>query len=73
VQVDPAALELEFVDVALAVVLAAGFERKHLGIAGHPLERRQHVSYCHVPSVASQAPFVRTRPEVRAEPVSAYV
>jgi hypothetical protein len=33
-QVDPAALELELVDLALAVILAAGLEREQFTIAG---------------------------------------
>jgi hypothetical protein len=37
VQVDPAALELELVDLALAVVLTAGLEREDLQVARrHP-------------------------------------
>jgi hypothetical protein len=38
VQIDPAALELELVDLALAVVFAAGLERQHLQVAGEALE-----------------------------------
>jgi hypothetical protein len=38
VQVDPAALELELVDLALAVVLAAGLEGQHFQVAGQVLE-----------------------------------
>jgi hypothetical protein len=34
VQVDPAALELELVDLALAVVFAADLERQDLQVAG---------------------------------------
>ena len=41
VQVDPAALELELVDLALAVVLAAGFEGEDLQVAGEVLELGQ--------------------------------
>jgi hypothetical protein len=38
VQVDPAALELQLVDLALAVVFAAGLEGQHLQVAGEMLE-----------------------------------
>ncbi len=41
VQVDPAALELELVDLALAVVLAAGLEGEDLQVAGEVLELGQ--------------------------------
>jgi hypothetical protein len=41
VEVDPAALELELVDLALAVVLAAGFEGEDLQVAGEVLELGQ--------------------------------
>jgi hypothetical protein len=55
VQVDPAALELELVDLALAVVFAAGLEGKQLGVSRERLEGCQHVSYGHAPSVAISA------------------
>jgi hypothetical protein len=38
VQIDPAALELELVDLALAVVLAAGLEGHDLQVARQVLE-----------------------------------
>jgi hypothetical protein len=38
VQVDPAALELELVDLALAIVLAGGLEGQDLQVAGEVLE-----------------------------------
>jgi hypothetical protein len=38
VQVDPAALELQLVDLALAVVLATRLEGEHLQVAGQVLE-----------------------------------
>jgi hypothetical protein len=41
VQVDPAALELELVDLALAVILAAGLERQDLKVARQVLELSQ--------------------------------
>jgi hypothetical protein len=44
VQVDPAALERELVDLALAVVLAAGLERQDLQDARPALELGQQVS-----------------------------
>ncbi len=45
----PVALELELVDLALAVVLAAGLEGQYLQIAGEVLELGQQVSYGHPP------------------------
>jgi hypothetical protein len=47
VQVDPAALELELVDLALAVLLAGGLERQDLKVAGQVLELGQQFSYRH--------------------------
>ena len=47
VQVDAAALELELVDLALAVVLATGLERQDLKVAGQVLELGQQFSYRH--------------------------
>jgi hypothetical protein len=56
VQVDPAALELELVDVALAVLLAAGLAGEDLQVAGEMLQLRQHFSHGHMLSVAAPAP-----------------
>jgi hypothetical protein len=47
VQVDPAALEFELVDLAFAVVLAAGLEGEDLQVAGEVLELGQQFSYRH--------------------------
>jgi hypothetical protein len=47
VQVHPAALDLELVNLALAVVLAAALEGQNLEVAGEALELRQQVSYGH--------------------------
>jgi hypothetical protein len=47
VQVDPAALELKLVELALAVVLAGGFEREDLEVAGEALQFGQQLSHCH--------------------------
>jgi hypothetical protein len=58
VQVDPAALELEFVDLALAVVFIASLEGEHLKVAGEALELDRQVSYRHLRSVACQALYV---------------
>ena len=55
VQVHPAALPLDLIDLALAVVLAAGLEGEQLGVPRERLEGCQHVSYCHALSVALQA------------------
>jgi hypothetical protein len=52
VQVDPAALELEFVDLALAVVFAAGLEGEDLQVAREDLQLGQQFSYCHPLTVA---------------------
>jgi hypothetical protein len=54
-QVDPAALELELIDLALAVVLAAGLEGQDLQVAGEVLELGQQFSYRHPLTVARQA------------------
>jgi hypothetical protein len=47
VQVHPAAMELELVDLALAVVLAAGLEDEDLQVARQVLELGQQFSYRH--------------------------
>jgi hypothetical protein len=48
VQVDAAALELELVDLALAVVVAAGLEGEDLQVAREVLEFGQQFSYGHL-------------------------
>ena len=55
VQVDPAALEFELVDLAFAVVLAAGLEGQDLQVTGKVLKLGQQVSYRHALSVAHRA------------------
>jgi len=55
VQVDPAALELELVDLALAVIFAAGLEGEDLKVAGQVLELGQQFLYGHPLTVALQA------------------
>jgi hypothetical protein len=57
VEVDPPALELELVDLALAVVLASRLEGD-LQVAGQVLELGQQVSYRHLRSVARQPLYV---------------
>jgi hypothetical protein len=52
VQIDPAALELELVDLTLAVLLATGLESEDLQVAGQVLELGQQFSYCHPLTVA---------------------
>jgi hypothetical protein len=47
VQIDPAALELELVHLALAVVLAARLEREQFGISRQLLQFSQQFSYRH--------------------------
>jgi hypothetical protein len=56
VQVDPAALELEPVDLALAVVLTTSLEGQDLQAAGEKLQLGQHFSDGHTLSVAVPAP-----------------
>ena len=48
VQVDPAALKLELVDLALAEVLATGLEGEDLQVARQMLELGQQFSYSHL-------------------------
>jgi len=55
VQVDPAALEFELVDLAFAVVLAAGLEGQDLQVTGKVLKLGQQVSYRHALTVAHRA------------------
>jgi hypothetical protein len=52
VQVDPAALELQLVNLALAVVLTPGLEGQHLQVAREVLELSQQFSYRHPLTVA---------------------
>ena len=47
VQIHPAALQLELVDLALAVVHAPGLERQHLQVPGEVLQVSQQFSYGH--------------------------
>jgi hypothetical protein len=55
VQIDPAALELEVVDLAFAVVLAAGLEGEDFQVARQVLQLGQQISNRHALSVAQQA------------------
>jgi hypothetical protein len=55
VHVDPAALPLDLVDLAFAVVLAAGLEGQQLRVARKRLECCQLVPYSHALSVAIRA------------------
>jgi hypothetical protein len=48
VQIHPAALKLELVDLALAVLLAAGLERQHLEVAGKMLQAGKELSNGHI-------------------------
>ena len=54
-QVDAAALELELVDLAFAVVLAAGLEREQFGISRELLQLGQQFSHRHAVRVARRA------------------
>jgi hypothetical protein len=47
VHVDPAALPLDLVDLAFAVILATGLEGQQLRIPREHLKGCQQVSYCH--------------------------
>jgi hypothetical protein len=58
VQVHPAALPLDLIDLALAVVLTTGLERQQLSVPRERLERGQHVSYSHPLSVARRTLYV---------------
>jgi hypothetical protein len=55
VQVDPAALPLDLIDLALAVVLAVGLRGQQLGVPRERLKGCQQVSYGPAPSVATTA------------------
>ena len=46
-QLDPAALPLDLVDLALAVLLAARLERQHLRVLREVLQPSQHLSNGH--------------------------
>jgi hypothetical protein len=61
VQVHPAALPLNLVDLAFAVVLAASLEREQLRVTRERLDCCQQVSYCHLLSVATTAHNVSPR------------
>jgi hypothetical protein len=52
VQEDAAALPLDLIDLALAVVLTTGLEGQQFGVPRERLECGQHVLYCHSLSVA---------------------
>jgi hypothetical protein len=68
VQVDPAALELQLIDLALAVVFAAGLEGQDLQVAGQMLELSQQVSYRHpIAPMSSAAARLRLRGLLAAE------
>ena len=54
-QVHPAALDLDLIDLALAVVLAPSLERQQLRVPREHLEGCQYVSYGHASSVATAA------------------
>jgi hypothetical protein len=61
VQIHPAALKLEPVDLALAVVLTTSLEGQDLQVAGEMLELGQQFSYRHPLTVAWQALYVVLR------------
>jgi hypothetical protein len=53
-QVHPATLPLDLIHLALAVILTASLEGQQLGVPRERLERGQHISHSHAPSVATQ-------------------
>jgi hypothetical protein len=61
VQVDPAALPLDLIDLTLAVVLTTGLKGQQLRVPRKRLEGREHVPYCHALSVATAAQSVSYR------------
>jgi hypothetical protein len=54
VQVYAAALPLDLVDLAFAVILAAGLEGEHFQVLGEPLQGGQQVTHCQALRVAIQ-------------------
>jgi hypothetical protein len=58
VQIHPAALPFDLVDLALAVVLTTGLERQQLSVPRERLERGQHVSYSPPLCVAQRTLYV---------------
>jgi hypothetical protein len=63
VQVHPAALKFHLVDLALAVVLAAGLERQHRGVPRKLLQGGRHLSNRH----ASRSPAYSLEPAFTQE------
>jgi hypothetical protein len=57
-QVHPAALPLDLIDLALAVVLTTGLERQQLSVPRERLERGQPVSNSHSLSLARRTLYV---------------
>jgi hypothetical protein len=57
VQVDRAALELELVDLALTVIMAAGLEREQFGISRELLQLGQQFSYRHASLLCQAQPI----------------
>src|SRR5215213_1375445 len=57
-EVHPAALPLDLVDFAFAVVVAAGLEGEHFHISRQALQALQQFSYGHAPSVATRTRYV---------------
>jgi hypothetical protein len=59
-EVHAAALPLNLVDLAFAVVLATGLEGEQLRVLGKPLQGRQQVTYRRTLRVATRAHYVRS-------------
>jgi hypothetical protein len=66
VQIHPAALPLDLVDLAFAVVLAGGLEGEHVQVARQVLELAKQLSYRHLLSVATSPLYVRWSAEPTA-------
>ena len=62
-QVDPVALELDLIQLYLAILVAAGLHGQHLGVSREPLQRGKHVSYGCPPRVANRAVWIVLSPE----------
>jgi hypothetical protein len=52
-QTDPVALEIDLVQLDLAVLFAPGLHGQHLGVSWKPLQRGKQVPYGHPPRVAT--------------------
>jgi hypothetical protein len=58
-QVYPAALPLDLVDLVFAVILTASLEGEQVRILWEPLQGGQQITYRHARRVAMTAPYVK--------------